>query len=73
METDTLIMRKQKDFNTFPLNAIKSENEIKNSALKAHRNAHKNLAKANVKSENKIRDYKVEIDVNNAKKNISYR
>jgi len=71
METDTLIMRKQKDFNTFPLNAIKSENEIKNSALKANRNAHKNLAKANVKSENKIRDYKVEIDVNNAKKTLA--
>jgi len=71
METDTLIMRKQKDFDAFPLNNIKSENDIKNDALKANRNAHKNLVKANVKSENKILNYKVEIDLNNAKKTLA--
>lgn len=71
METDTLIMRKQKEFDAFPLNNIKSENEIKNAALKANRSAHRSLVKANVKSENKILDYKVEIDMNNAKKTLA--
>ena len=34
MQTDTLIMRKQKDFDAFPLNNIKSENDIKNAEIK---------------------------------------
>lgn len=70
-ETDTLIMRKQKEFNAFPLSLIKSENEIKNKALKENRKAHKNLAKANAKSEDKILDYKVEIEMNNTKKSLA--
>ncbi|MDI1234466.1 MAG: hypothetical protein PSX81_09300 [bacterium] len=70
-ETDTLIMRKQKSFDAFPLSLIKSENEIKNKSLQANRKLHKNLAKANAKSEDKILDYKVEIEMNNTKKSLA--
>ncbi len=66
-ETDTLIVRKQKEFNAFPLMQIKSENEIKNKTLSDNRKSFKKLAKANAKSEETILQCEVDLELNKTK------